>query len=47
MVSDLSLNEREQAHAAALQSFVAGDFTGGHRRLKAIVIEQPRDLVAV
>ena len=47
VVSDLSLNEREQAHAAALGSFVAGDFAGGHERLEAIVIDHPRDLVAV
>ena len=46
-VGDLPLNEREQTHAAALRSLVAGDFGGGHELLEEIVIDHPRDLIAV
>ena len=46
-VSGLLLSDREQAHAASVRSFVEGDFERGHEQLERIVLEHPRDLVAV
>jgi tetratricopeptide (TPR) repeat protein len=46
-ISGLNLNEREQAHAEAVRALKAGRFAEGHDRLEQIVIQHPRDLLAV
>ncbi len=45
--SALPMNDREQAHAASIRAFIEGDFERGHERLEQIVLESPRDLIAI
>jgi tetratricopeptide (TPR) repeat protein len=40
-------NAREQAHAAAIASWVAGDWTGAARRLDELLIRWPADTLAL
>lgn len=46
-VAGLSMSDREQAHAASIRAFVEGDLERGHEQLEKIVLEHPRDLVAI
>lgn len=43
----LKLNDRERRHAAALASLVDGAFQRASQRLEDIVVEDPRDLLAL
>ena len=43
----LPLNEREQAHAAAIEAWVAGDWTCAARRLDDLLQRWPADLLAL
>jgi hypothetical protein len=47
MQKTLTLNERERAHAGAIQAFVDGDMHAASRRLDAILVEDPRDILAL
>jgi hypothetical protein len=40
-------NERERAHAAAARAWLQGDFAGSVRRYGEILLDYPRDLVAL
>lgn len=40
-------NDRERAHAAAARSWLQGDFAGSVRRYGEILLEHPRDLLAL
>ena len=40
-------NDREQAHAAAARSWLHGDFAGSIRRYGEILLDHPRDLLAL
>lgn len=40
-------NDRERAHAAAARSWLQGDFAGSVRRYGEILLEYPRDLLAL
>jgi hypothetical protein len=40
-------NERERAHAAAARSWLHGDFAGAIRRYGEILLDHPRDLLAL
>lgn len=46
-VSALKLNDRERAHTEAVRAFKEGRFAEGHELLERIVIQHPRDLLAV
>jgi tetratricopeptide (TPR) repeat protein len=46
-VRGLELNERERAHAGALQAFVQGEMHEASRRLDRILADDPRDIVAL
>ena len=46
-VTSLPANDREAGHIAALQKFIEGDLRGGSERLESVLLDYPRDVVAL